>query len=97
MVGSSGNDHSIVVDRGDRRFGCFWRPLFSVMVLRMLRRAGWQARLVGYNLRKSRILFLEESILFLEPVAHSAFQTMVNYVPYNRWPVAILHGQTCKA
>ena len=37
-----GNDHSIVVDRGDR-FGCFW-PLFPLMVLHKLRRTGRQAR-----------------------------------------------------
>jgi hypothetical protein len=41
MVGSSGNDHSIVVDRWDR-FGCFW-PLFPLLV----RGTGRQARLVG--------------------------------------------------
>jgi hypothetical protein len=38
MVGSSGNDHSIVVDSGDR-FGCFW-PLFPRLVVRKLRRTG---------------------------------------------------------
>jgi hypothetical protein len=38
MVGSSGDDHSIAVDSGDR-FGCFW-PLFPLLVLRSLRRTG---------------------------------------------------------
>jgi hypothetical protein len=55
MVGSSGNDHSIVVDRGDR-FGCFW-PLFPLLVLRKFFRKGRLARLVGI-LRKYRVLFL---------------------------------------
>ena len=41
MVGSSGNDHSIVVDREDH-FGCFW-PLFPLLVLHKLRRIGRQA------------------------------------------------------
>jgi hypothetical protein len=54
MVGSSGNDHSIVVDRGDH-FGCHW-PLFSLLILQKLHRTGWQARLAGI-LRKHRDLF----------------------------------------
>jgi hypothetical protein len=57
-VGSSGNDHSILADRGDR-FGCFW-TLFPPLVLRKLRRTGRQARLVG-TLRKHRDLFLAET------------------------------------
>jgi hypothetical protein len=45
MLGSSGDDHSIVVDSGDR-FGCFW-PLFPLLVLRKLRGTGRKARLAG--------------------------------------------------
>jgi hypothetical protein len=41
MVGSSGNDHSMVVDRGDR-FVNFW-PLFPLPVPRELRATGWLA------------------------------------------------------
>jgi hypothetical protein len=58
MVGSSGNDHSIVVDRGDvlDASGLF----FSLLVLHEFRRTGRQARLVGI-LRKRRLLFLAGS------------------------------------
>jgi hypothetical protein len=58
MLGSSGNNHSIVVDRGDR-FGCFW-PLFPLLVLHELRRTSRQAHLEGI-LRKRWFLFLAGS------------------------------------
>jgi hypothetical protein len=55
MVGCSGDDHSIVVDSGDR-FGCFW-SLFPLIVLRKLRGAGRKARLLGV-LREHRRQFV---------------------------------------
>ena len=48
MVGSSGNDHSIVVDDRGGRFGCFL-PLFPLLVLHKLRRTGRETRLVGFS------------------------------------------------
>jgi hypothetical protein len=58
MVGSSGNDDSILVDHGDR-FGCFW-PLFPLLVLHELRRTGWQARLAGIS-HEQRVMFVAGS------------------------------------
>jgi hypothetical protein len=57
-VGSSDNNHSIVVDGGDH-FGVFW-PLFPLLVLRESRGAGRWARLAGIP-REGRVLFLAGS------------------------------------